>query len=394
MIEKERRLPRRDLLRAAGAGISALALGGAAGAGAESQDGGQADDHGLILRERAPENMESPFASLESFITPNDKFYIRSHFAQAKLDKATWRLAVSGKVSRPTLLTYDDILAMPSRTVPITLECAGNSRVYLTPTAKGVLWQHGGVSTAEWTGVPLSAVLERAGVLRGAVDVVLEGADTGESKDPPKPTGPIHFARSVPLSKARQGDTLLAYKMNGEPLTQAHGFPLRAIVPGWYGMAAVKWLSRIIVTDRPFQGQFQTIDYARWERIDGVPTRVPLGEVAVKSEIARPAMYERVKPGSRYRVHGAAWTGDAEVVKVEVSADGGRAWNPAKLLGEPVKHAWRLWEYGWDAPSQPGRVTLMARATDSRGATQPMEREPDLEAYMIHHVLPVEVEVR
>jgi DMSO/TMAO reductase YedYZ molybdopterin-dependent catalytic subunit len=390
MSEHEHELARRDFLRATGAGISALALG----TGAISQAPGEADDHGLILRERAPENMESPFASLESFLTPNDKFYIRSHFAQARLDKAMWKLAVSGKVSRPLVLTYDDIVAMPSRTVPITLECAGNSRVYLAPTAKGVLWQHGAVSTAEWTGVPLSAVLERAGVLRGAVDVVLAGADTGELKDPPKPTGPIHFARSVPLSKARQGEILLAYKMNGEPLTQAHGFPLRVIVPGWYGMAAVKWLSRIVVTDTPFQGHFQTIDYARWERIDGIPTRVPLGEVAVKSEIARPAMYERIAPGSRYRIHGAAWTGDSEIARVDVSTDGGKSWNPAKMLGNTVKHAWRLWENSWDVPAQPGRVTLMARATDSRGATQPMEREPDLEAYMIHHVLPVEVEVR
>ncbi len=391
-------MPRRGFLKqAAGAGLSALALGSAGrarSAAAQDAKAGAAREQGLILRERAPENMESPFSEIESFITPNNRFYIRSHFAQAKLDSASWKLTVTGKVSRPLELTYDDILKMTPHTVPITLECAGNSRVYLAPTAKGVLWQYGGVSTAEWTGVPLAAILERAGVLRGAVDVVLEGADTGELKDPPKPTGPIHFARSVPLIKARQPEILLAYKMNGETLSQAHGFPLRAIVPGWYGMAAVKWLTRIVVTDQPFHGHFQTIDYARWERIDGVPTRVPLGEIAVKSEIARPEMYESVTAGQAYRVHGAAWTGDSEVTKVEFSADGGRSWNSARLLGSPVRHAWRLWEYNWNVPAQPGRITLMSRATDAKGHVQPMEREPDLEAYMIHHVLPVEVDVR
>ena len=188
-------------------------------------------------------------------------------------------------------------------------------------------------------------------------------------------------------------DVLLAFAMNGEPLTVAHGFPLRAIVPGWYGMASIKWLQRIIVTDQPFNGYYQSIDYAFWRRDEAGPALVPLTTMQVKAEIARPENNEVIRANSKYLVKGAAWTAGAIVTKVEVSCDSGRSWGEATLNGEATENAWRLWEFGWQTLS-PGGYTLMARATDSRGRMQPMERDANGGTYMIRHCLPIEVEVR
>lgn len=179
--------------------------------------------------------------------------------------------------------------------------------------------------------------------------------------------------------------------MNGEDLAMAHGFPDRAIVPGWYGMASVKWLSRVIVSEKSFAGYFQTLDYSIFERKNGVPTLIPLTENVVKAQIARPSFDEVVSKGKDYRVFGAAWAGKACVNKVEFSSDGGVSWNTARLLGEPVRHAWRLWETTRKTPEQAGLHKLMARATDDRGWTQPPQRDLDLRTVMIHHVTPVEV---
>ena len=240
-------------------------------------------------------------------------------------------------------------------------------------------------------------LLERAGVRAGAVEVILEGADSGEISEEPKSPGVIHFARSLPLDKARGPQVLLAHRMNGAALPAAHGFPVRALVPGWYGMASVKWLTRIVVTDRPFGGFFQSLQYSYFQRRDGLPTLVPVTELQVKAEIARPAMHEAVRANTAYRMHGAAWTSDAEVTRVEISADGGRTWAAARLLDAAKAarglNAWRLWEYDWRTPSRPGPCTVMARATDSRGRVQPMERDPDRRSYMISHVLPIEAEI-
>jgi DMSO/TMAO reductase YedYZ molybdopterin-dependent catalytic subunit len=273
------------------------------------------------------------------------------------------------------------------------MECAGNGRVFLEPQRDGAQWEAGAVGNAEWTGVPLADLLARAGVRDGVREVILQGADEGEIKEPPRPAGKIHFARSLPLDKANN-DVLIALRMNGEKLAPAHGFPARAIVPGWYGMAAVKWLTEIVATSEPFQGYYQTIDYAYWESGPASPVLTPVREMRVKSQIARPEYAESVPAGQPYRVHGAAWTGGALVAKVEVSTDGGTTWNDARLLGEPVPDAWRLWEYEWDVPAIPGKAVLMARATDSAGRMQPAQHDDDRGSYLIHHWLPIEVDVR
>jgi DMSO/TMAO reductase YedYZ molybdopterin-dependent catalytic subunit len=254
-------------------------------------------------------------------------------------------------------------------------------------------WHGNWVSTAEWTGVKLATVLEQAGLKRDAVEVILEGADEGEPGNEPRPPGTIHFARSLPPAKATSSSVLLAYKMNGADLPEAHGFPLRAVVAGWYGMASIKWLTRIIVSARPFYGYDQSVDYAIWQRRDGLPSLAPITEIEVKASIARPISGEVLRSDQEYRVFGAAWAGESDVAKVEVSTDRGSTWKEARLLDDAAPYCWRLWEFGWQTPAE-GKATLMARATDQRGRVQAMKRDPDRRNYMISHVQPVEVTVK
>jgi DMSO/TMAO reductase YedYZ molybdopterin-dependent catalytic subunit len=356
---------------------------------------------GRIVRSETPLNLEMPFSTVDSFLTPTKSFYVRTHFPIPAIDRNAWWLYLEGEVEKPFAIDYAELMTLDSVTTPVTLECAGNNRNFLEPKVTGVQWRLGAVGTAEWTGVPLSILLDRAVAKPNAREVILEGADGGMLEDPKSPPGELKFARSIPLEKARR-DVLLAYKMNGEDLAPEHGFPLRAIVPGWYAMASTKWLQRIIVTDRPFNGYYQTIDYAYWQRNDyghwqrgeEIAERTPLSEMQVKAEIARPAEGETVSANTNVRVRGAAWACDAEITKVELSTDGGATWNDAKLLGVSNLNAWRLWEFNWQTPPQPGKQTLMARATDSLGRTQPLQRDPDCGTYMINHLLPIEVEVR
>ena len=348
---------------------------------------------GRIVRGETPLNLEMPFETLDSFITPTESFYVRTHFPIPSIDRGAWWLRVEGAVENPFSINYEELLELESVTIPATLECAGNNRNFLEPKVKGVQWKLGAVGTAEWTGVPLSTLLDRADAKANACEVILEGADGGMLDEPKSPPGELRFVRSIPLDKARR-DVLLAYKMNDSELPAEHGFPVRAIVPGWYAMASIKWLQRIIVTDRTFFGYFQTIDYAYWKRRGDIAERTPLTELQVKAQIAKPAEGETVPANATIRVHGAAWTCDGEITKVELSTDGGASWKETKLIDKPIPNASCRWEYQWQTPSQPGKQLLIARATDSQGRTQPVERDPDRGTYMINHLLPIEVEVQ
>ncbi len=348
---------------------------------------------GRIVRSEEPLNLEMPFETVESFITPTKSFYVRTHFPIPKIDRDAWWLHVEGEVEKPFAINYEELVELESVTIPVTLECAGNNRNFLEPKVKGVQWGLGAVGTAEWTGVPLSVLLDQAIVGSNAREVILEGADHGMLDDPKSPPGELTFSRSVPIEKAKC-DVLLAYRMNGKDLPPEHGFPVRAIVPGWYAMASIKWLQRIIVSSEQFAGYYQTLDYAYWKRQGDIAELTPLAEMHVKAEIAKPAQGETVPANSSIRVHGAAWTSDGEITKVELSTDGGSTWSEANLLGESKPNAWRLWEFNWKTPGVPGKQTLVARATDSLGRTQPVQRDPDRGTYMITHLLPITVEVR
>ena len=346
---------------------------------------------GLIIREKEPTNLETPFDQVDSYLTPTNLFYIRSHFPVPKLDVASYRLRIDGAVRNPLSLSYKEIRDLPSVTRIATLECAGNSRVFLVPQVGGAQWELGAVGNGEWTGVPLGALLERAGLDEDACEIVLEGADEGTPKEPPFPPGPISYARSLPRNKALQREVLIAYRMNGRDLPRDHGYPVRAIVPGHYGMASVKWLTRIHAVREPFHGYWQTSDYGYWDCLEGQPVRRALGEIKVKSEIARPRVYETLAPNRVYTIAGAAWAGETDVTEIAVSTDGGHTWAAAQFSDPVRRHAWRRWKFDWLTPNEPGRYVLLARATDANGSAQPDEHDPIYGSYVINHPLPVDV---
>jgi DMSO/TMAO reductase YedYZ molybdopterin-dependent catalytic subunit len=347
----------------------------------------QEDRTGKIVRSEEPLNLETPFDQLDGFITPTKRFYVRTHFPIPRVDKTAWQLQVEGEVEDPFQIGFDELSRLESRTISATLECAGNNRNFLEPKVKGLQWGLGAVGNASWTGVPLALLLRRAAVKPAAREIILEGVDEGPVDEPKAPRGNIRFARSIPLAKAKE-DVLLAYKINDVDLPPEHGFPVRAVVPGWYAVASVKWLQRIIVIDRPFHGYYQTLDYAFWSNGE----LVPLTRMQIKAQIAQPVNGATIPANSVVRVHGAAWTSDAEITRVELSTDAGSTWNRAELLSESQPNAWRLWQYHWRTPAA-GTARLVARATDSRARTQPTQRDSNRGTYMINHLLPVVVTI-
>jgi DMSO/TMAO reductase YedYZ molybdopterin-dependent catalytic subunit len=352
---------------------------------------GEVGSLGLVVRQQEPKNLEGPFGRPDSFLTPRELFYIRNHFPTPRLDTASYRLEIEGAVRNPLVLGYDEVSRMRAETRVATLECAGNSRVFLVPQVEGAQWGLGAVGNAEWTGVPLADLLDRAGVAEDACEIVLEGADRGTPKEPPVPPRPISYARSLQRDKAMGREVLIAYRMNGRDLTPDHGYPVRAIVPGHFGMASVKWLTRIRAVRQPFQGYWQTSDYAYWDEVEGHPIRRPLGEIEVKAQIARPGVYETLAPDSLVTIAGAAWSGEALVTEVTVSTDGGATWAQAEFIDPPLPHAWRRWKLDWRTPRKPGRYTLLAGARDARGRTQPDQHDPNHGTYVINHPLPIDV---
>lgn len=335
-----------------------------------------------------PENSEMPLETVHGWVTPNHLFFVRNHFPEPRLNLADWRLEIAGCVEEPLALTFDEIASLPERSVFATVECAGNGRSLLRERAPGVQWGAGAIGHAEWTGVPLASVLEKARLKPGVVEILFEGADRGSEPDHPEP---MNFARSLPLAKALHADTLLVYRMNGERLQPNHGFPLRLFVPGWYGVASVKWLRRIEAIAQPYHGYFQSVKYTVQRRgAHGLETEI-LGPMALKSEIVRPQGDTVLGLGSN-RIFGIAWAGEEAVARVEVSTDNGRSWDAARLIGPQAAYSWVLWEYLWEV-SQPGAYSLLARATSQSGRLQPHEHDALDGGYRIHHSRPTEVRV-
>jgi DMSO/TMAO reductase YedYZ molybdopterin-dependent catalytic subunit len=351
----------------------------------------QTSSAGLIIRQKEPANLETPLDQVDSYLTPTELFYIRSHFPAPKLDPASYQLRIDGAVRNSLSLSYQQLREMPSQTRVATLECAGNGRVFLVPQVAGAQWELGAVGNAEWTGVPLRALLERAGLEEDACEIVLEGADRGTPAEPPIPPGAVSYSRSLPREKALGREVLIAYQMNGRDLPLDHGYPVRAVVPGHYGMASVKWLTHIHAVREPFGGYWQTSDYGYWDYVDGQPVRRALGEIKLKSEIVRPRVYETLAPGQVYSVFGAAWASETEVTEVAVSTDGGKTWALAEFLDPIQRYTWRRWKLDWLTPKEPGRYTLIARAKGADGSVQPDKHDPNCGTYVIHHPLPIEV---
>ena len=337
----------------------------------------------------AGRNHALPLEALRHDITPVGLHYLLIHFDIPSVDAETWRLDIGGLVERPLALTLDELKARPSRTLAVTLECAGNGRALLAPRPISQPWLQEAVGTAEWTGTPLAPLLREAGLADGAREVVFTGLDRGVQ-------GELEhdYARSLPVEEALRDEVLLAYAVNGQPLPPQHGFPLRLVVPGWYGMTHVKWLRSITVVDEPFRGWQQDVAYRLRESEDeqGRPvTRILPRSLMVPPGIPEFLSRSRLVTAGRCVLEGRAWSGHGAVERVEFSTDGGRSWADA-VLGEPVSEfAWRGWTYRWDA--EPGEHELCCRATDSAGNAQPASPEWNFDGFCNNAVQRVHVTV-
>jgi DMSO/TMAO reductase YedYZ molybdopterin-dependent catalytic subunit len=302
-------------------------------------------------------NFGTPPDLVDGLIVANDAFFIRSHGPSAKLDDLSkYTLQVVGHVDTPLTLTLADLKGMPQRTYQAFLECSGNSRGFFSPVAKGGQWRNDAVANAEWTGVPLHAILDKAGVKDGAIDVVSQGGDFAEMQ------------RGLPIDVAMGVDTMIVLQMNGEDLPAPHGGPARLFVPGWGGIASTKWLIGLTVLDHPFQGDFNVNNYIVIDALGAVVR--PVRAMPVSSGIWTPGVDDPIKTG-QVPIAGYAWSGLGGIAKVEFSTDNGASWNEAKLDQSGGEHAWTRFEHAWDA--KPGPTGLLTRATDDRGTSQPAQ---------------------
>jgi DMSO/TMAO reductase YedYZ molybdopterin-dependent catalytic subunit len=368
---RDRSVSRRRFIELAAGGLACAA----AGLSVFRSSGEAEAAEKLITKVSRPFDAETPVEAFASWITPNDRFFVRSHFGPPppdRIDPASWRLSVKGLADRPLSLSLSDLARFEEVSVTAVVQCSGNGRAFHRPRATGVQWKRGAVGNARWTGVRLRDVLAKAGVQAKAKHLHLLGADR-----PVLPSTPL-FLRSIPLEKALHPDTILALRMNGEPLPLLHGAPLRLIAPGWMADACVKWLTELTISDQEASGYYMQTAYRHptrpvqpGETIDPKDLR-PIEAMIVKSLITSPLDGAAVNGG--IAVKGVAWTGEGRIVSVEVSTDEGKTWSKARLTGDDVPYAWRMWEYAW-RPAGTGRVTLLSRATDDRGHTQP-ERSP------------------
>jgi DMSO/TMAO reductase YedYZ molybdopterin-dependent catalytic subunit len=345
----------------------------------------------LIVRSLRPEDLETPVSLLNTWITPNDLFYVRHHSYAAKVNVDEWKLTVDGEVQTPLTLTLDDLKRMPKHTVTVTLECAGNGRAFFDPQVAGIQWEKGAVGTAQFAGARLADVLKKAGVKASGQYVAMNGAD--------KPVGKMpDFIRNAPMKKALDADTILAYEMNGEPLPILHGFPLRAVLPGWEGAYSVKWLTNLQVIDKEHEGFFVKTAY-RYPNRRVAPGEavapqdmIPLTGLVVKSFINSPLDGATAAPG-KVKVSGFAWAGESFISKVDVSMDNGSSWFPAKLGKERERYAWQSFEYEFNI-TQPGSYLLMSRATDDKGNVQPVAPQWNPSGYLWNVIDKVRINVK
>ena len=345
---------------------------------------------GMIVRSARFVDLETPPEFFNTFITPVPHFFVRNHMHEpSALDPREWKLSIGGEVEKPYTLSLAELSKLESHSVTNTLECAGNGRSFHDPKVPGVQWGKGAVGTARFSGPSLRALLEKAKPKSSAKHVMFRGLDDVPGKVPA-------FIRSIPIEKAAHVDTMVAIRMNNAPLTRHHGFPARALVPGWIGAASCKWLTEIKLLDKPFDGNFMTPGY----RMPNSPIKPgdavkpedthSVTALNVKSMIVSPS--KNPIPKSSILVQGLAWAGEADIVKVEVSTDNGISWQAASLGSEHAKYAWRMWNYHWN-PKTAGDYTLLSRATDGSGRAQPAVGEWNPSGYLYNAYDQVKVHV-
>ena len=385
------RLSRRRLLQLLVAGGAAVLWGRGHPRSAQAQT---APGPELVVKPTPPDrffdygpNKEMRWETLygRGYLVPNDLFFVRNHTRTPRLDVATWRLKVEGAgVERPYELRYDDLLAMPSRSVTRYVECAGNGRSFFQAAygkpAQGTQWKLGAIGVAEWTGVPLREILERAGIKRTARDIMVEGLDDSRVRRP------------IPITKAFAEDTLLVYAMNGDTLPPDHGFPLRLLTPGWVGVANIKWVGRLEVSEQPLFSYWNTETYVLLgpDYQANPPAKGPILSTQNLKSALELAAEAHVRVGNQV-IKGRTWSPFGKIARVMYSLDQGQTWQPARLQEPNIARAWVRWDCAWDA--QPGHYTITVRATDEAGNTQPDSVLWNEQGYLynalIHH--PVQV---
>jgi DMSO/TMAO reductase YedYZ molybdopterin-dependent catalytic subunit len=317
----------------------------------------------------AARNHGIPLEALRYDLTPPGLHYVLVHYDIPAANASTWQLSVDGCVEQPLSFGMTALRAMGRETVRVTLECAGNGRAGLNPRPISQPWLVEAVGTAEWTGVPLASLLRAAGLRKDAIDVVFTGADHGFERGVEQ-----DYQRGLSLREALDSEALVAWEMNGHPLPPQHGYPLRLVVPGWYGMASVKWLRSIEVIDHEFTGFQNAVAY----RIRTEPHEVGVGitRIEPRALLIPPGSPDfmsrhRIVPAGPVTLSGRAWSGWAAIDRVEVSVDAGVSWSEAILDARSNDLAWRAFEYDWEAT--PGEHVLTVRATDESGRVQPIE---------------------
>ena len=398
-------ITRRGLLEAAGGALAVAGTGSLAVAGGAGEQRGEAllspllsagtrseavldtlpGKKPLIKLTYRPPNYEAPLAYLRTAITHNDEFFVRYHLADIpQIDAGTWKLNLGGEGANGDLqIGLDELKKLPAFEVAAVCQCSGNRRGLVQPHVAGVQWGYGAMGCARWKGARLKDVLDLVGLNKDAVEVVFDGAD-----------GPVldktpDFVKSLPLWKAIEETTLVAYELNGEPLPHWNGFPARIVVPGWTATYWVKHITSITAVTTPFDGYWMKTAYripagkfplvARFISQETAVT-TPITEIVVNSLITSPADGARVKAGRRMALSGIAWDGGYGIRSVEISADNGKSWTQAVLGEYPGKFAFRTWSLEF-TPKRRGKLALTARATNEIGQTQTQEPIPNPAGY-------------
>jgi sulfane dehydrogenase subunit SoxC len=339
----------------------------------------------------AARNHGLPLEALRWDITPIGLHYLLTHYDIPDVDAVSWRLEVGGLVERPLSFSLEELRSRAALELAVTMECAGNGRAHVEPHVISQPWLLEAVGTARWRGVRVAALLEEGGVRDGAVEALFSGLDRGVEGGEEQV-----YERSLPVAMLLESDALLAYEVNGVPLPPQHGFPLRLVVPGWYGMTSVKWLSRITLVDEPFDGYQMRHSYR--VRHDEEEVGEPITTIAPRSLMVPPGIpeyqsRERIVEAGPCEVVGRAWSGGAELTGVDVSTDGGKTWASAELDDAALgRWAWRAWRFSWDA--EPGEHELCCRARDAAGNEQPLEPPWNVGGYVNNAVQRVSVTVR
>ena len=396
---KDTQFTRRDFLKAAGV-LSAMTAFGEIPSNLFASDERRLvrfpEKTDLILLTSRPPQLETPVHHFKELITPNNALFVRWHITPipTSVDLNLWRLKVGGNTEKELQLSIDDLKKFEKVTYTAVIQCSGNGRSFFEPRVPGGQWGNGAMGNITWSGSRLKDIINTAGIKSGSVDVSFNGLDTGTL-----PTIP-DFIKSLPVDKAMEEDIIVAYEMNGEPLTMLNGFPARLIVPGWYATYWVKSLSEITVLSKPFEEFWMKPAYRIPDNPCGCITpgttpkkTVPINRMTTRSLIVEPLNSASLRTNTSVEIMGIAFSGGYSIKDVIVSVDGGKTWHQAKLGKDLGRYSWIQWFYPWK-PSKPGKYTLMALATNSIGESQPFDSLWNPSGYLWNKIEKTEVVVK